>query len=246
MFKVGIIEDEYFAQRVLINLLKAYEDQLQIVCICSSIEEARQEIPIHQPHFVFLDIKLPGGLGFDIIDLLKQTQSKIIFTTAYDTYAVKAFEASAVDYVLKPILPDRLDEAIKKVLYQLKVEKISQDYEGLKSNLNAKNIQNITVRYRDSYKVIPLSDLLYLKAEGSYTIVKTEAAEYLQSYKLNHFESIFQNAPNMMRVHRSWIVNLDRIKEFSKLHRSLTIETQTIPVSKSNTTSFFTKMQQKK
>jgi len=246
MFTLGIIEDEYFAQRVLINLLKAYKDKITIVCICSSIEEARQKIPVHQPDFVFLDIKLPGGLGFDIIDVLEQAKSKIVFTTAYDAYAVKAFEASAVDYVLKPILPDRLNDAIKKVLYQLEVEKTALDYQGLKDNLRTDSLQNITVKYRDSYKIIAITDLLFLKAEGSYTIVKTKDTEYLQSHKLNHFESIFQNAPKMMRVHRSWIVNLDHIKEFSKSQRILSINDQEIPISKTRANHFFSIMQQKK
>lgn len=239
MYTIGIIEDEYFAQRVLINLLEKYKHLLKIAHISNTVEEAKKDIATHKPDFVFLDIELPGGNGFDVIDSLKEHESKIIFTTAYEKFAVKAFEASAVDYLLKPILPERLQLAIERIIHQIKTEKEALDYEGLKSNLETNIVQNITVKYKDSYKIINVSDILYFKAEGAYTHIQTVDASYLQSYKLNFYEGIFQQYSSIIRVHRSWMIHTKHVSTFSKSKRSVTIAQQKIPISKTNTKAVF-------
>lgn len=239
MYTIGIIEDEYFAQRVLINLLKKHQHIIKIAHISDTVSEAKKDIAIHQPDFVFLDIELPGGNGFDVIDCLKKYNSKIIFTTAYEKFAVKAFEASAVDYLLKPILPERLQIAIERIIQQLKTEKEALNYEGLKSNLSTNTIETITVKYKDTYKIINVSDILYFKAEGAYTRIKTIDSEFLQSYKLNHYEGIFQQHETVIRVHRSWMIQTKHIRTFSKTNRTVTIASQEIPISKTNTKAIF-------
>ncbi|KAB8152224.1 response regulator [Kordia sp. TARA_039_SRF] len=239
MYRVGIIEDEYFAQRVLINLLEKYKQQLQVVHVSSSVDEAKKDIATHAPNFVFLDIEMPGGNGFDVIDCLKTYKSKIIFTTAYEKFAVKAFEASAVDYLLKPILPERLQIAIERIIHQLQTEKEALHYEGLKSNLAANEVQTLTVKYKDSYKIINVTDILYFKAEGAYTCIQTVDATYLQSHKLNFYEGIFQEHSAIIRVHRSWMIHTKHLRTFSKATRSVTIADQQIPVSKTNAKAVF-------
>lgn len=239
MYTIGIIEDEYFAQRVLINLLEKHKHLLKIVHISNTVEEAKKDIATHKPDFVFLDIELPGGNGFDVIDSLKKHESKIIFTTAYEKFAVKAFEASAIDYLLKPILPERLQLAIERIIHQIKTEKEALDYEGLKSNLETNIVQNITVKYKDSYKIINVSDILYFKAEGAYTHIQTVDVSYLQTHKLNFYEGIFQQCSSIIRVHRSWMIHTKHISTFSKSKRSVTIAQQEIPISKTNIKAVF-------
>jgi two-component system LytT family response regulator len=239
MYKIGIIEDEYFAQRVLINLLEKHKQFLKIIHISSSVEEAKKDVATYRPDFVFLDIEMPGGNGFDVIDCLKKYNTKIIFTTAYEQFAVKAFEASAVDYLLKPILPERLQIAIERIVHQLKTEKEALDYEGLKSNLTTNTVQTLTLKYKDSYKVVQVSDILYFKAEGAYTKIKTIDTEYLQSHKLNFYEGIFQQHAAIFRVHRSWMIHTKHITTFSKASRSVTIADQEIPISKTHTKAIF-------
>ncbi|WP_298419724.1 LytTR family DNA-binding domain-containing protein [uncultured Kordia sp.] len=239
MYTIGIIEDEYFAQRVLINLLEKHKQLLKIAHISGTIDEAKKDISKYKPDFVFLDIELPGGNGFDVIDCLKTHKSKIIFTTAYEKFAIKAFEASAVDYLLKPILPERLQIAIERIIHQIKTEKEALNYEGLKSNLVANTVETITVKYKDSYKILDVSTILYFKAEGAYTLIKTVDAEYLQSHKLNFYEGIFQQHSSMIRVHRSWMIHVKHIATFSKSSRSVTIDSQEIPISKTNVKTVF-------
>lgn len=239
MYRVGIIEDEYFAQRVLINLLKKHEEILTIVHVSENVEDAKNDIEQYKPDFVFLDIELPGGNGFDIIDSLKENASKIIFTTAYEKFALKAFEASAVDYLLKPILPERLSIAIERIIHLIRTEKEALTYEGLKSNLTANSVKTLTIKYKDSYKIIDVNTILYFKAEGSYTCIKTVDANYLQSYKINHYENIFQGYDAMVRIHRSWMIHKKHITAFSKAKRSVTINEQEIPVSKANIKTVF-------
>ncbi|WP_298511686.1 LytTR family DNA-binding domain-containing protein [uncultured Kordia sp.] len=239
MYTIGIIEDEYFAQRVLINLLEKHKSLIQIAHISSTVEEAKKDIATYTPDFVFLDIELPGGNGFDIIDCLKKHKSKIIFTTAYEKFAVKAFEASAVDYLLKPILPERLLVAIERMIQQIKTEKEALNYEGLKSNLATNEVQTITIKYKDSYKILNVSDILYFKAEGAYTHIQTTEASYLQSHKLNFYEGIFQQHASIIRVHRSWMIHRKHISTFSKSKRSVTIANQEIPISKTNSKAVF-------
>ncbi|MGH1383442.1 LytR/AlgR family response regulator transcription factor [Kordia sp.] len=239
MHTIGIIEDEYFAQRVLINLLEKHKSVLKIVHVSGTVDEAKKDIIIHKPDFVFLDIELPGGNGFDVIDCLKKQNSKIIFTTAYEKFAVKAFEASAVDYLLKPIIPERLKTAIERIIHQIKTEKEALSYEGLKSNLTTNEVQTITIKYKDSYKIINVSDILYFKAEGAYTHIQTIDAAYLQSHKLNFYEGIFQEDASIIRVHRSWMIHTKHISAFSKSKRAVTIANQEIPISKTNIKAVF-------
>lgn len=232
MYKVVIVEDEYYAQRVLINLLKKYQSTLEIVCIASDIDEAQKKIILHEPDFIFLDIKLPGGNGFDIIDFIKDSKIHIIFTTAFEEFTVKAFEASAVDYLLKPIIPERLNLALEKMFPQLDFSQSQTNLLGLKTNLDTQNITTITVKYKDSFKIIKVSDIIYFKAEGSYTIIKTTDSEFLQSHKLNHYENIFQYSKQIFRVHRSWMINIQNVTSFSKQKRIVKVLDIQIPVSK--------------
>ncbi|MEM6686373.1 MAG: LytTR family DNA-binding domain-containing protein [Bacteroidota bacterium] len=242
MYTIGIIEDEYFAQRVLINLLAKYKDVLTISHVSGTVAEAKRDITQHTPDFVFLDIELPGGNGFDVIDCLKKHRTKIIFTTAYEKFAIKAFEASAVDYLLKPILPERLAIAIERIIHQIKTEKEALNYEGLKSNLAANEVQTITVKFKDTYKIIAVSNILYFKAEGAYTHIQTTDGAYLQSHKLNFYEGIFQHHTSMIRVHRSWMIHTKHISSFSKSARMVTIASQEIPISKTNAKAVFEKL----
>lgn len=239
IYKIGIVEDEYYAQRVMINLLEKYKHILEISHVSSSVEEAKKDIATYQPDIVFLDIELPGGNGFDVINCLKNYQIKVIFTTAYEKFAIKAFEASAIDYVLKPILPDRLAMAIERAVHQLKTEKEALHFEGLKSNLESNTIQKITIKYKDSYRILDVSNILYFKAEGAYTTIQTVKERFLQSHKLNYYETMFLESPWIIRVHRSWMIHAKFITRFSKSRRSITVGSQEIPVSKTNKKEVF-------
>jgi two-component system, LytTR family, response regulator len=113
--KVILVDDERLARKELTGLLAAYPE-IEIAAECANVDEAREAIKKHHPDLIFLDIQMPGKTGFDLFEELNELP-EVIFVTAYDDYAIKAFEVNALDYLLKPVDPQRLDETMKKILH---------------------------------------------------------------------------------------------------------------------------------
>jgi two-component system, LytTR family, response regulator len=207
--KVIIIDDEPLARSVVREYLQKHP-QLEIVQECGDGFEGLKAIQQQQPDLLFLDIQMPKITGFEMLELLDQPPS-VIFTTAYDEYAIKAFESHAVDYLLKPFNQDRFDKAIAKWQEQRSAatEKATQDLLG-SASLSPSQSQRIVVKNGSKIKIIPVQDVTYLEAADDYVKIHTGDGYFLKNKTMNHFEQVL-DAHQFVRSHRSYIVNVQQI-----------------------------------
>jgi len=197
VLRVLIVEDEQGSRDRLRRLLGAHRDEVEIVGEASNGPQALEIANAIRPDLVFLDVALPGFDGFALLDEL-DVMVKVIFTTASQEHAVRAFNASAVHYLLKPIDPTQLREAIARV------HKPSVD-----AGLRALDLSRILCRGGDTTHVIRTQDVLFLKADQGYTLVRTDPKEYLTNDSLGTLEE--QLRTTFVRVHRNALVNISQV-----------------------------------
>ncbi len=211
-----IVEDEAPAR----ELLKAYlqrHDEIELICECADGFSGVKAINENKPDLVFLDIEMPKLTGFELIELIDE-MPQVIFTTAYNQYAIKAFELSAVDYLMKPFSRERFNEAIQKVY-----SRISQKAE------NTENIQMLTQKVREEsgtierifvktgskIDVVSIADIIHINADDDYVEIITAEKKYLKKETMNYLE---KNLPEeiFIRVHRSSIINTNFIEKLER------------------------------
>ncbi len=213
MLKTIIIDDEQLARQRLKRLLKEY-DEIEILAEAANGAEGLILIEELQPDLVFLDIEMPVLGGFEMLAKLKY-QPKIVFATAYDQYAIKAFEEGSVDYLLKPIELDRLDKTIKK-LTKTQQTPNQINFEELLLKINGKKeLKTLTVKVGDKILLIKLTDILNIQAEDKYVFLHTaDGKKHLTDFTLSVLEEKLPE--EFIRIHRSNIINTDYIKEIRK------------------------------
>lgn len=211
-----LVDDEESARDVLQNLLLRFCPDVTVIAKCANVTEAVAVIEKEQPDLVFLDIEMPQYAGFEIVRFFTDIRFEIIFVTAYDQYAVRAFEMAAIDYLLKPIDIERLKLAVNRVLRQQDIEQQAQRLTLLSSSLENKTLKNIVVSDKGQQHIIPVERLIAIEAQESYCILHTAEKKYIASKNLKHFENILSTLPRFFRVHKSWIINKDFLKNYSR------------------------------
>lgn len=210
-----IVDDEKFSRVSLKKLLKSHS-QIEIVDEAADGIEAIEKIEARKPDLVFLDIQMPGLNGFEVLRSLTCTpKPQVVFVTAFDQYAVKAFEVNAIDYLLKPIDENRMKLTIDKVVDKKRVA--AEEYEKIRQfivHMERPKTSPPHIPLRRGRKIVLMNpaDILYLKSEQGVTIVVTLSGEYWASYSLAEMEGIL-DAQIFFRTHRSTIINLNRIRE---------------------------------
>jgi len=214
MYKAIIIEDEQKAADMLEGMLKDINPEIIIVEKCPDLPSGVRSIKKHRPYIVFLDIELPIYSGIQLLDFFdaEDVDFKIIFTTAYNQYALRAFEMSAVDYLLKPIQEPQLRAAIAKTFKVNGSGSVSQ-LPVLKQNFIEDANKKMVLPVANGYEIFNLKDIIYLKAEGSYTQIVSVNNSMLASKNLKHFQFILEGTGNFFRIHRSIIVNIHYSKK---------------------------------
>lgn len=209
MNKVVIIDDEILARSIVKEYLQKHP-QLELAQECNDGFEGLKAIQQHRPDLIFLDIQMPKINGFEMLELVEQPPA-IIFTTAFDEYAIKAFEAHAIDYLLKPFDQERFDKAIAKWLDQKNTgkEKSTQELLETASQSPSQN-QRIVVKNGSKIKIIPVHDVFYLEAADDFVKIHTQEGYFLKNKTMNHFEQVLDKA-QFVRGHRSYIVNVQQI-----------------------------------
>lgn len=218
MIKAIIIEDEVKAAELLSEMVNEIEPRIQIVDKCADLPTAVKSIKKNSPDLVFLDVELPIYNGLQLLNFFNPDEIKfrIIFTTASHQHAIQAFNMSAVDYVLKPIQYDKLTNAIQKFIDNYgKGDQVP--YGALKDNYFSNGNKKIVVPLMNGFEIIKLRDILYIKAEGSYSHIHQENGSSLMvSHNLKYYEDIFIGEINFLRVHRSYLVNINFVKRISR------------------------------
>ncbi len=235
MRKIIIIDDEPLARSIVKEYLQKHKD-FEVVQECNDGFEGVKAIQQYQPDLIFLDIQMPKINGFEMLELIEQPPA-VIFATAFDEYAIKAFEAHAIDYLLKPFNQDRFDKAIQKWsdANNKQTEKNTQDLLETASQSPAQS-QRIVVKSGSKIKIIPVHDVLYLEAADDYVKIHTKEGYFLKNKTMSHFEQVLDEQ-QFVRSHRSFIVNVQqitRIDPYEKDNHVAVLKAGTqIPVSRS-------------
>ena len=194
--KALIVDDEESARDVLENLLLRFCPEVELVAKCNNVLQAVDTIKKEQPHLVFLDIEMPNYAGYEIVNFFKEINFEIIFVTAYDQYAIRAFELSAID---------------------------SQRLQLLSTTLQTKEVKNILVSEKGNQYLVAVDSIVAIEAQESYCYIYTTDKKYMVSKNLKHFETIFTDNPSFVRVHKSWLIAKEHIVNYSKSDLSINL-----------------------
>lgn len=211
-----IVDDEESARSILANLLGRFCPSIQVLHAYPNVEQAVQGIKELKPQLVFLDIEMPNYSGFEIVNFFETVDFEMVFITAYDKYAIRAFEVSAVDYLLKPIDIDRLKEAIERV--EKRVEQASTlNRELLAESLQSKTISRISISIKGYQTILHVADIVAIEANEAYSnLHMVDGNTHLVSKNLKHFETMLSENPRYFRTHKSWIINLDSMEKYQR------------------------------
>lgn len=214
--RVMIVEDEPHSRMSLENLLRDYCPDTEVVAGCDNVSDGIRQINVKRPDLLFLDIEMPGGNGFELLEQCSELDFEVIFTTAFEHYALKAIKFSALDYLLKPIDIDELKEAVQKVMQKNVRATENIKLSTLLQNLNkSKADQTIALATSEGLEFIRVSDIHYCQAEGSYTHFHLTNGKLLVSKNLKEYEILLADY-GFFRVHNSFVVNLSEVARYVK------------------------------
>ncbi len=218
MIKALIIDDEKSSRDTLRGFVENYCEDIQIIEEAESAEQGIEQIKRLQPQLIFLDIELPLGSGFDLLEACKQSKFDVIFTTAHDQYALQAIKVCALDYLLKPISATDLKTAVAKIREQnysgTTTPQIGAFVENI-SNLN-KQLSNIVLPTLDGFLVVKISEIIRCEADKNYTLFTIENSEkILVSKTLKEFEELLHEM-DFIRVHQSHLINASHVQRYIK------------------------------
>jgi two-component system, LytTR family, response regulator len=230
-FTCVIIDDEPLARSLVKEYLQAFPN-IEIKQECNDGFEGVKAIATHQPDLIFLDIQMPKINGFEMLELVENPPA-VIFTTAFDAYAMKAFEAHALDYLLKPFSKERFNKAIEKMMQVLGSKSDKPSYEKLteEASNNEETLTRLVVKHHHAVQVLSLQDILYLEAYGDYIKIHTANQIYLKKKTMNYFEQHLP-AKDFIRVHRSYIIPSNSIQKIDPPDFVILRNGEKVPVSK--------------
>jgi two-component system, LytTR family, response regulator len=232
MIRTIIIDDEPLAAGIIQEFLSQFA-QFEVLEVCQDGLQGLKSINQHKPDLIFLDVQMPKITGFEMLELLDEPPA-VIFTTAFDHYALKAFDAKAMDYLLKPFSETRFKQAIDRFL-----ESRGKTSDGNESDASpaymAEKSNRLVVRVKNDIKIIPIADVIYFEAEDDYVTIHTSGGKYLKKMTMKTLEESLDSA-KFARVHRSFIINLNGITGIEPYERDnylvKLIGGEQIPVSK--------------
>ena len=219
MTKCIIVDDEIGAREILVQMLKLYCTDIEIIGLAHNVDSAYELISSLNPDLVFLDIKMPDGSGFNLLERFPKLNFQVVFVTAHEEYAIKAFRFSALDYILKPVDPSDLINAVDKVSGINNVNDLDKQFKIMKENFYNESTQTekkIVLRTTENIYVIPISEVVRCRSEKNYTYFYfTNREKIIVSRTLKDFEEILTDH-GFMRVHRSNLINLKYISRYEK------------------------------
>lgn len=232
MLNAILIDDERNARILLRAMLQEHCPQVKVLAECEDLPQGIEAIRLHQPQVVFLDIEMPVHSGLEILDFFQPEEIPfdIIFTTAYQEYAIRAFKMSAIDYLLKPIQATELIQAVQKT-----EKKVVQNasYLQLKEHQKEQS-KKLILNQTKGIELLDTADILFLKGDGAYTeIFKKDGSKIVASKNLKHFEELLEDQSRFMRVQKSYILNIHSVQSVKKNEGTLLamIHQHAIPIS---------------
>ena len=216
MIRCILVDDEKNALEMMEWLIRTYCPEVQIVAMCNSAEQGISAINTHKPDVVFLDIEMPRMNGFDMLEQFEKLFFDVVFCTAYDQFAIKAFKYSALNYLLKPIDPDDLKATVARIA-ERKTIPTREQFELLLQSI-AQPVkttpQRIALTTADGMIFVPTQDIIYCEAESNYTkVVLSNGKKIVVSKVLKDIDEAI-SGPDFCRVHSSFLINVNRIKKY--------------------------------
>lgn len=237
MITTILIDDEPLARSIVVEYLQSYPE-ISIAQECNDGFEGIKAIAQHKPDLIFLDIQMPKINGFEMLELIDAPPA-VIFTTAFDEYAIKAFEAHAIDYLLKPFSKDRFDKALKKWLQTRHLSANSIPLAATHDIRHPEEKNRIVVKEGSNIRIIPVAEVIYVEAYDDYVKIFTAREMFLKKKTMSYFEQSLDSA-YFIRVHRSYIIQLSQITRIEPLekdsHVALLKNGVRIPLSKTGYT----------
>ncbi|MBL7845123.1 MAG: response regulator transcription factor [Cyclobacteriaceae bacterium] len=211
-----IVEDEMHSRETLKNLIGEFCPEVSVVGMAGSVDEAIQVIQATNPTILFLDIELQTGTGFDVLSRLPDMALDVIFTTAYEHYAIRAIKFSSLDYLLKPIDVEELQLAISKARTRQNANNQKQQLDTLLANITGQHMKKICLATADRLEFVKVDEITLCEANGSYTtIYLKDSRKIMVSRNLKEYENLLIDE-HFMRVHNSYLVNLREVKQYVK------------------------------
>ena len=214
-----LVDDEIDNRELLANLLQLYFPEIAILGVAANVDEAYDLVLNLSPQLVFLDIQMPRGSGFNLLKKFETVPFEIIFVTSYDQYAINAIRFNALDYILKPVEIESLQEAIKRVVQKIEhPEQNKLQIVNLLYSLDSKNTdKRIAIHVSDKVKVVNISDVVYIQADGRYCQIFTNDGQHFTTAKvLKDFEDYLGQESPFIRINKSVLANALYIKSYSK------------------------------
>ena len=215
--KTIIIEDEELARDLLKTFLADIEN-IELIAECENGFDGIKAVNELKPDLIFLDIQMPKITGFEMLELIDH-KPQIIFATAYDQYALKAFEINAADYLLKPYSKDRLVEAVEKVTERIKKEGAASNIAEKISNFpKGEYIDRVVVKDRNKIHISPVDHIRYIESMDDYVMIYTKEGRYIKQQTMRYFENAL-DPKFFVRIHRSFIVKVEEIAEIQQYEK---------------------------
>lgn len=232
MIKTIIIDDEPHCIDRILSFIERYPNIFQVLATCNTVEEALDVVPTLKPDLVFLDIKIHNKTGFDFLKAIDQVDFKIIFTTAFDKYAIKAFKFSAFDYLLKPIDYHDFIDAIERLKTKINNSNIENQIKNLLINLKPKQKKIITIPSLTGFDTITVDDIIHLEADTNYTHIFTKDRKILVSKPIKFYEDLLDDN-TFIKTHKSHLININHVKKYFKGKRSYVLmsNNRNVPIS---------------
>jgi two-component system LytT family response regulator len=247
MIKAVIIDDEKKSRELLNSMVAKHCPQLTVAGSADSVSAGVELVRKENPDLIFLDIEMSDGTGFDLLEQVPGINASIIFTTAYDRYAVKAIKYSALDYLLKPIDPEELKTAASKVSEKRSNLSTMENLQSLLQNFRKpdENYSKITLPTGNAYEIVNIKDIIRCEAEGSYTnFLLTNNRKMLVSFSLKHYEDLLP-AEQFVRVHHHHLININHVVRFLKADGGYAVMTDgsEIEISRRKKDAFMQRLQ---
>ncbi len=235
MINTIVIDDEVKARETILNMLGTYCPELEVIGTAGSVKEGAKVLEELKPELVLLDIKMADGTGFDLLRKLEKVDFLVIFITAFEEFAIRAIKFSAIDYILKPLDPDELMNAVQKALTVISKENMSEKLDALYENLDNinTNAKKIVLKTTESVHIVNLKDIVRCESEKNYTHFYTVEDEKITVSKtLKEFNELLIDY-KFFRVHQSHLINLAHVKRYEKQNGGFLImdDNSNVPVS---------------
>ncbi|WP_407556787.1 LytR/AlgR family response regulator transcription factor [Winogradskyella sp. 4-2091] len=222
MIKTIIIDDEKHCSDRVLNLIDRHPNTFNVLKVIDTVDEALELVPQLEPDLVFLDIKIHEKTGFDFLQAIDTINFKVIFTTAFDNFAIKAFKFSAIDYLLKPIDTDDFNASVSRLKETISQQSIEQQLQSLFENIKPNQKKVITIPSLTGFETLKVEDIIHLEADTSYTHIFTKNGKAMVSKPIKFYEDLLDDG-SFFKTHKSHLINIDHVKQYFKGKQSYVV-----------------------